>query len=66
MQAKRTIALLAMLSTMLLVCFPTWAPCQDQGAPLDVKALLGSWQLVRLEAIRADNQVFLPWNWGRW
>ena len=48
MQGKRTILLFVMLSTMLLLCIPTWAPCQDQATPLDVKALLGSWQLVRV------------------
>ncbi len=62
MQATRRIALLATLATILLMRFSTLAPCQDQGAPLDVKALLGYWQLVRYEVIRADNQVFLPYG----
>lgn len=62
MQGKRTIVLSVMLSTMLLLCFPTWALCQDQATPLDVKALLGSWQLVRYEVVKADNQVFLPYG----
>ncbi len=62
MQGKREIVLLVILLTMLLVCFPTGAPCHDQGAPLDAKALLGSWQLVRFEVVRADNRVFLPYG----
>ncbi len=62
MQANKMIALLAILLIMLLVCFSTGAPCQDQGIPLDVNALLGSWQLVRFEVVRADNRVFLPYG----
>jgi hypothetical protein len=62
MQETRRIVLLAILSTMFLACFSTLAPCQDQGTSLDVKALLGYWQLLRFEVIRADNQVFLPYG----
>ncbi len=60
MQGRRPIIPLVML--LLLLCFPTRAPCQDQATPLDVKALLGSWQLIRYEVIRADNRVFLPYG----
>lgn len=60
MQRRRPIVPLVIL--LLLLCFPTWVRCQDRATPLDVKTLLGSWQLVRYEVIGADNRVFLPYG----
>lgn len=56
------IAFVVMLFAIPLVCFPTSVLCQDQSTTLDVKALLGSWQLERFEIVGADNRVFLPFG----